>query len=137
MQFLASISAFALLALVNARECTIEGSEGRDIGFTGQPVASFSVTGGLTVNCVGEEGDISWGTDKIPNSQTIKAEDTGLPEDIQWVFDKIPSGGIERCAAGYRGGPLVEGVVSDEDIDIAVGAGSRTSSSCKVVIQTN
>ena len=134
MQFITSISAFALLALVNARDCTIEGSAARHINHSGTPVAAFSVSGGLTVNC---EGGISWGTDNMPNSQTIKSADTGLSNDIQWVIDYAHGGGILSCKAGYRGGPLVDGVVADEDIDIAIGAGSSTSGSCAVTIITD
>ena len=108
--------------------CTVTGTEGDSqsvsygIGATGT-----SASGNLLVDCTNGK---HWSSGRsLPNSQTVKASDTSLAQDIHWK-QSWKTGGYKSCSASYGSGADVSGKIGS---NIQPGVGTTSSSyTCSV-----
>ena len=110
--------------------CTIMGTEGTSQASTAPAggITADSPTGYLAITC---SNGIKWDSGRsLPISQTVKAKDTGLAEDVHWT-QSWETGGYKSCSMTYGdGNPTVQGTVNSDQISIAIGAGSSLSDTC-------
>ena len=91
---------------------------------------SDALSGGMGIDCTTGQ---HWHSDDLPEPQTIKAKDTGLPQDLQWHVDWTDGGQIAGCSLGYRGGKPIHSDADPPGGMEGVGA-TGSSSSCSATV---